>query len=272
LAIGGNLNMTENNHYEFSEIKSNIRNRILSVMFLSGLFQLITAAFIILFGMLPLIVFYDIFYWPPFLIFRLKEMPYWVTFGIILLILTGFQIILTIYWKIKSNTAGFTNASKFIIFYQFCYFPFGMLFGIYEYLWLQIYQKNEDLIDQMDPLSNGKTKKEMGFALIWTGIIYSGTLIVIYLLTVYLSTVMLDMTYPFLTMSVLYQIRKYLVFGAIYCGIQIIFGILYSKDQKINIIKWVGIIIGIIQIPLIPIGTIMGFTLLRDLKFKDAIN
>jgi uncharacterized protein YhhL (DUF1145 family) len=115
--------------------------------------------------------------------------------------------------------------------------------------------------------SHQATKQEIGKTTMLAATIHISALITLYLLTVYLSTMMLDITYPYLTMGILYQIRIGILMGIIIFSFQIIIGLFYRRAYEKKWVKLMAYIFGILQLFILPIGTYAGVLILKDLRY-----
>jgi hypothetical protein len=78
---------------------------------------------------------------------------------------------------------------------------------------------------------------------------------------------MLDIAYPYLTMTILEIVRICLLILSIINFCLIVFGNLYQKHGEEHKIRKIAYFLGFIQLFFFPIGTYAGVLLLRDLNY-----
>lgn len=244
-------------------------------MILSAIFQMLLGAIIGLFAYLPILISMDVLYWPPFMVFTIENTFKWLILAGIILLISIIQIIVGLIYRFKYSNQYFAKAAKVISIIQLFFIPVGTLFAVMELTQMKWTQSDDYLLQALRNQNDQSTKKEIGNTTIIAAIIHIASLNVLYLLTIYLSTLMLDITYPYLTMSILYIIRKViLVLIALFVG-QILIGYLYRKLYHKTWVRALSYFFGIMQLFIIPIGTYSGVLLIKDLRYdlkKNNIN
>ncbi|MHA1819926.1 MAG: hypothetical protein ACTSU2_05425 [Promethearchaeota archaeon] len=228
---------------------------------ISIIFEFIYSFILGLLAYLPTLIKIDALYWPPFMLFTLQYQRRWLTLVIVLLSITFFQSIfslfITLFARNKKNKIGDVKGSmfkdnifgkifKFLILFlasfQLLFIPIGTYTGLtilFQYQILQqiikanrsnepdtvaTYKKTLEDFNQIYQLHKGEPKDKLkkfrklgsyssknreykGLIIIFISLFFLALIYTFYLFTVYLSTVMLDLTYPYLTISVIYKIR-----------------------------------------------------------------
>lgn len=236
-------------------------------MILSAIFQILLGGIIGLFAYLPILITMDVLYWPPFMIFTIENTLKWLILAAIILIYSLIQIIIALVYRSKYRNLKVQKIAKIISILQLFFIPIGTLFAVMELTQMKWTKSDDYLLHVLKENDEQSIKKEIGNTTILAAIIHIAALNVLYLLTIYLSTVMLDMTYPYLTMSVLYQIRIFIGIAIIIFIGQMVVGFLYRKSYHETWVKVLAYFFGIIQLFMIPIGTYAGVLLIKDLRY-----
>jgi hypothetical protein len=238
----------------------NLKATVSITLIISAIMQIIAAIIYYVLGGIALMIRYDVIYWPPFLVFSLDRMLFWQTIAITALILSVFQIIIAVVYRFTRDSPKIDLLIKILAGFTCIFFPVGTFCGIYVFLLIKKQNAEENQED-----------REVGKIFAWTGLVHAAFVMLLYLLTLYFATVMLDLTFPYLTMGVLLTVRLYLGILWILCGLQIGLGICYPKLKKNALMKIIYGIAAVMQLPIIPFGSMAGMTLLRDLKKKPEI-
>ena len=287
-----------NNHIYKQNFKDYSNSTTKSMIF-SCFFQLISCVIIYAFSNLALLVTMDIAYWPPFMNFNLNNYTFWSSLLYIMLGFTFLQFIFAIIYRKWNNKPKIRIMALIIAVVQLFFVPFGIFFGITEIIEIRenlVKEKVRNIEDDKVKEKNGEEEEEevvkekqnmilkdelnnnddyekwitknVSIITVSAGLFHEGIIFFIYLITIYFSTVQLDITYPYITMNILLQVRLFLLIFSIIYGLQIIFGAFYQKLSNNKIWKKVYFIFGIIQILVIPIGTYAGIYLIKDLNSK----
>ncbi len=250
----------------------------------SGFFQIPYLLLLYLFLNLSIITTMDLLYFPPILDFSLKNFDIWNS---IFIILTSFLVIqclvgaILIIWGNRIMKKALPIAALVSLF-QLFYFPIGTYYGLYEIqlvkrlVKIQQQEQNE-MIQRKDSeptqaidstlAATEAINKKIGQILIGIGSHWVGLLLFLILLTFYFTTVMLDMTYPYLTMSVLLTARTIFWVMMGLSIIELIFGIFYKRIPDSKIKRIIYGFFWIWSLILIPVGT-SGAKLMRKLHIQ----
>ncbi len=262
--------LTPRNEIEF-------RDTAAKGIFLSGFCLIIVGLVVELLALLPKLIFYDVLYFSNRLRFSLEMTPFWQVIGALYLAVGLGSMIFAIIYRRRVPGSRLRAVAHVIAIIHICLPPVAAFFGVV--LWVQLKRTTAPPEEKETVQAEEKEdtelptiiKAEIGKMTFWGAGIHLIFLFLLFMLTVYLSTVMLDMTYPFLTMRVILWIRIGLgIFAGIFVG-QIAFGILYRTYYRRRVVRGFAYFYGIIQFLFFPLGTYLGATLLRDLRYDLAL-
>ncbi|MBD3351916.1 MAG: hypothetical protein GF364_10565 [Candidatus Lokiarchaeota archaeon] len=259
----------------FETIKREYADSTAKSMILSAILQILVGAIFYLLGILPVLIFYDVLYFPPFMEFTLNNSAFWKSLGIFIVSISLVQIIVAIIFRLKHDHRFSRSAVILFAIFQILFVPIGTVFAFMEITQIMDSKTEENLKSLLETTSSFKSKNEklkkvkehIGKTTMCAGLIHCVFLSIIYLLTIFLSTMMLDMTYPYLTMEVIYKMRTVLVLIIGFFIGQVIFGVLYPKYKNRKTIRIFAYIFGITQLVFFPLGTYAGILLVKDLRY-----
>ena len=244
--------------------------QITKSMLVSAIFQLPYLMILYIFYNLALLITMDVLYFPPVLNFSIGNYYLWNTVFWILFALLILQIvvaILTGIMKKSRDSMKFLRLIKAIAVIQLIYLPIGTFYGLLE-LQLAKNAKNTPptIKMQTEELKNHDSEsstqyifemeeRKIGSTFIGIGVHWLGVLLFMTLLTYYFAAVMLDMTYPYLTMSILLKTRVILGSFILISLLQMFFGQFYYRIPNSRAKRLLFWLFWLWSLLLIPIGT-----------------
>ncbi|MHA1730633.1 MAG: hypothetical protein ACTSU5_01750 [Promethearchaeota archaeon] len=254
---------TERNRVEFRDTSA-------KGLFLSGILIALTGAVVEALAILPKLIFYDVLYFSNVVRFTLETTRFWQAVGGAYVAFGLSCVAFAAYYRARDPGPRTRRVARGLAVAQLFLPPTGTFFGALLLLELRENARGRDGTASPSEPTRAAIKREVGLATSAAALVHVAFLSVVYLLTVYLSTMMLDLTYPYLTMRVINQVRVglFVLFGT-FAG-QFAFGLAYGTKYDRKAARALGYFFGILQVFFFPVGTYVGVTLLKDLRYDLA--
>ncbi|GAB4313525.1 MAG: hypothetical protein Kow0069_14690 [Promethearchaeota archaeon] len=224
---------------------------------------------------LPVLVGYDVLFFSESFQFTLATAPFWRVVGVVVAAFGSFVVAFAFWYRLRAPGKRTLLVSRVVAASLLGFVPVGTFFGAFA---LVESNRARELVarnSSTKPEGAGRGRsRDLGLLVLWSGLFHLTLVVAAYLLTTYLSTLMLDVTYPFLTMRTISRFRVVLAVAAAAFSCQVAFGaararrsqkeggeVLTSKEKPL------AYFFGLIQLPVFPVGTYLGATLLRELCY-----